>query len=100
LTVRTAATVRRQFALRDDPWPVTGDAPVAVIRARCGQDVDLYPVAEPGQVSAWRPEGQPLLVSIALGCALDRRWARNWSAAFTEADVVTILIDKPFGQFV
>lgn len=100
LTVRTATTVRRQFALRDDPWPVNGDTPVAVIRARRGENVDLYPVAEPGQVSAWRPEGQPLLVSIALGCALDRRWARDWSAAFTEADVVTILIDKPFGQFV
>jgi hypothetical protein len=100
LAVRTAAAVRRQFALRDDPWPVTGDSPVAVIRARRGEDVDLYPVAEPGQVSAWRLEVQPLLISIALGCALDRRWARDWSAAFTEADVVTILIDKPLGQFV
>jgi hypothetical protein len=34
LAVRSIATVRRQFALRDDPWPVNHDAPVAVMRSR------------------------------------------------------------------
>jgi hypothetical protein len=100
LAVRAIATVRRQFALREDPWPVHGDAPVAVLRARRGDEVDLYPVVAPDLVAPLRVEGQPLLVNIALSCAGDERWARAWSAAFTADDVVTILLDKPFGRCV
>jgi hypothetical protein len=95
ITVRAAGTLRRQFVLRDGPWPVDHSEPVVTARVRAGAEVELFPVAAPADLALL---GGPHLVSIALTCARDPHWDRAWASAFQPADLVTILVDTPFAQ--
>lgn len=98
VTVRRPATLRRQLDLRDDPWPSERTEPVVTVPTRRAGEIDLHTLTRPDDLAAVRPPGRALLVSIALTCARDAGWAGRWSAAFIDADLVTILLDTPVGQ--
>lgn len=98
VAVRRPDTLRRQFNLRDDPWPQARTEPVVAVRTRRPHGIDLHTLSRTDELAALRSPGRALLVSIALTCARDAEWDRLWSPAFTDADFVTILLDTPVAQ--
>ena len=98
VAVRRPGTLQRQFDLRDAPWPPERTEPVVAVRTRRLGEVDLLTLSRPDELAAVRSRARVLLASIALTCARDAEWAGRWSPAFTDTDIVTILLDTPVAQ--